>query len=517
MRAPLGARVATCRLLDPQLAGSFPPAILARPSAIVVNLETVKLVLTEERAFLTNLDDPSVAALAEELCRRLAAHATGGAAAGLPPKSLADLGGATAVAAGGVGAQLQLPFELQVLEVALETVCGRLEGLVSALEVATHPALDALTAKVSQLRGVLEALLDDEDDLRDLNLGARSAELGRRVTEAAEEAELERHAAELGEAASSEGGGDGGPAAGGGGALVGAEELGGAAQEPELLEAGSPGGAWGWVPAPERQEGRRGPAGEAGAEAGAAAAAQQATAADTQQQQQQAEQQELGGSPPPAAWEPLAASAGRGSVLSCGTTVSLGRSRGSSASSEWEDAAVEVVEALLQSFFFSMDQTWNRLRTLTGGAVAGWAAAAGAERSGGRAPRGGRPAAPLSRASPVTPRPFQPRPPENIDDTEDYINIQLDNKRNQLIGVDLVLTSVNAGSALIIAVTALFAMNMKQSPDWVPGEITGEVQTQGPYWSFVVIDVTLGLGAIALVASVFVYARMKGLLNLGGA
>lgn len=322
----LGVHARDLRLLDPQLAGSFPPAILARPSAIVVNLETVKLVLTEERAFLTNLDDPSVAALAEELCRRLAA-------------------------------------------------------------------------------------------------------------------------------------------------LVGAEELGGAAQEPELLEAGSPGGAWGWVPAPERQEGRRGPAGEAGAEAGAAAAAQQATAADTQQQQQQAEQQELGGSPPPAAWEPLAASAGHGSVLSCGTTVSLGRSRGSSASSEWEDAAVEVVEALLQSFFFSMDQTWNRLRTLT----------------------------------------------ENIDDTEDYINIQLDNKRNQLIGVDLVLTSVNAGSALIIAVTALFAMNMKQSPDWVPGEITGEVQTQGPYWSFVVIDVTLGLGAIALVASVFVYARMKGLLNLGGA
>ena len=40
--------------------------------------------------------------------------------------------------------------------------------------------------------------------------------------------------------------------------------------------------------------------------------------------------------------------------------------------------------------------------------------------------------------------------------------LQLDNKRNQLLGVDLLLTTCNAGTAFIVAVTALFAMNLKQ-------------------------------------------------------
>ena len=119
-----------CRLLDPLLAASYRPAILPREKGIVVSLEAVKMVLTEDAAYVTNLEDPVVAALAEEVCRRLALRGScgggGGSVSLRPSKSLADLGGAagTAVASGGVGAQLQLPFELQVLEVALETVRG---------------------------------------------------------------------------------------------------------------------------------------------------------------------------------------------------------------------------------------------------------------------------------------------------------------------------------------------------------------------------------------------------------
>ena len=60
-------------------------------------------------------------------------------------------------------------------------------------------------------------------------------------------------------------------------------------------------------------------------------------------------------------------------------------SSSSSASSEWEDAAVEVVEALLQAFYFSTDQAFNRVRTLA----------------------------------------------ETIDDAEDYINIQVMHQQQQ--------------------------------------------------------------------------------------
>lgn len=44
------------------------------------------------------------------------------------------------------------PFELRVLEAALEAVCSRLEADVAAVEAAAPPALDALTRGVSRLR-----------------------------------------------------------------------------------------------------------------------------------------------------------------------------------------------------------------------------------------------------------------------------------------------------------------------------------------------------------------------------
>lgn len=42
----------------------------------------------------------------------------------------------------------ELPFELKVLEIALECVSGDLEQLAEELESAAHPALDNLTSKV---------------------------------------------------------------------------------------------------------------------------------------------------------------------------------------------------------------------------------------------------------------------------------------------------------------------------------------------------------------------------------
>ena len=81
-------------------------------------------------------------------------------------------------------------------------------------------------------------------------------------------------------------------------------------------------------------------------------------------------------------------------------------------SEEEEEEAVEEVEQLLEAYFINLDNTWNKLQTLT----------------------------------------------EYIDDTEDFINIKLDSQRNQLIRLDLVLTSFTASVSLITAITSLFAM-----------------------------------------------------------
>lgn len=135
----------------------------------------------------------------------------------------------------------------------------------------------------------------------------------------------------------------------------------------------------------------------------------------------------------------------------------IAKSVASSATSLDSDEDVEVVEQLLESYFMRLDNTWNRLQTLT----------------------------------------------EYVDDTEDFINIELDSHRNQLIRLDLVLTSFTACMGLITAVTGLFAMNvyLRPGPDG-----------RGPYAWFVVISVSAGTGAILLFLSVLAYCRWQRLL-----
>ena len=99
--------------------------------------------------------------------------------------------------AGPADAVRQPPFEFRVLEVALETACGRLEAEVVDLEAHAAPALDALVATVSaahverlkRIRGALarlsarvtaarsevQRLLDDDSDMRDMFLTRKAA------------------------------------------------------------------------------------------------------------------------------------------------------------------------------------------------------------------------------------------------------------------------------------------------------------------------------------------------------
>jgi magnesium transporter len=50
---------------------------------------------------------------------------------------------------------------------------------------------------------------------------------------------------------------------------------------------------------------------------------------------------------------------------------------------------------------------------------------------------------------------------EYIDDTEDYVNIQLDNQRNELIQLQLTLTIASFGIAVNTFIAGAFAMNIQ--------------------------------------------------------
>ncbi|KAL4428791.1 hypothetical protein ABPG77_005229 [Micractinium sp. CCAP 211/92] len=210
--AGLGVQLRDLRLLDPQLATSYPSAILARERAIVVNLEFIKCIISMDNVYITSLEDQNTQQFVEELQRRLRAAAAAAAAGPTDlssgpsgmfvSRSVANLSGAAQ--GGGVplssisAAHEELPFELRALEICLDTVSQYLERLTGDLEAAAHPALDALTGKINTsnlervrriknrmvrlttrvetLREVLEKFLDDDSDMKDLNLTAKEAD-----------------------------------------------------------------------------------------------------------------------------------------------------------------------------------------------------------------------------------------------------------------------------------------------------------------------------------------------------
>eukprot|EP00890_Picochlorum_soloecismus_P000095 jgi/Picsp_1/1086/NSC_04569-R1_magnesium transporter mrs2-1 len=174
-----GIQLRDLRLLDPILVTSYPSAILCRERALVVNLEYVKMIIGLEKCYITNLNDENCVEFISELKRRLQSIAKGI----LPSKSTADLQSAKDHGSESSGTFEDLPFELR--------------RLTADLEAAAHPALDSLTSKVTTsnlervrriknrmvrlttrvetLREVLEKFLDDDSDMRDMNLAAREA------------------------------------------------------------------------------------------------------------------------------------------------------------------------------------------------------------------------------------------------------------------------------------------------------------------------------------------------------
>lgn len=90
---------------------------------------------------------------------------------------------------------------------------------------------------------------------------------------------------------------------------------------------------------------------------------------------------------------------------------------------------------------------------------------------------------------------------EYIDDTEDYINIQLDNHRNQLIQLELFLLSGTVSLSVYSLVAAIFGMNIPYP--WN--------KNHGYAFKWVVIFAAIVSGSVFM--SIMTYSRHKGLVG----
>ncbi|RDX98382.1 Magnesium transporter MRS2-2, partial [Mucuna pruriens] len=127
-------------------------------------------------------------------------------------------------------------------------------------------------------------------------------------------------------------------------------------------------------------------------------------------------------------------------------------SRASLATVRLDENDVEELEMLLEAYFSEIDHTLNKLTTLR----------------------------------------------EYIDDTEDYINIQLDNHRNQLIQLELFLSSGTVCLSFYSLVAAIFGMNIPYT--WN--------ENHGYMFKWVVI--VSGVFSALMFVMITAYARKKG-------
>ncbi|XP_022641209.1 magnesium transporter MRS2-2 isoform X2 [Vigna radiata var. radiata] len=130
-------------------------------------------------------------------------------------------------------------------------------------------------------------------------------------------------------------------------------------------------------------------------------------------------------------------------------------SRASLATVRLDENDVEELEMLLEAYFSEIDHTMNKLTTLR----------------------------------------------EYIDDTEDYINIQLDSHRNQLIQLELFLSSGTVCLSFYSLVTAIFGMNIPYT--W----------NDNHDYMFKWVVIVSGVLSAVMFVIITAYARNKGLVG----
>ncbi|KAL3154514.1 hypothetical protein ABBQ32_013975 [Trebouxia sp. C0010 RCD-2024] len=215
----LGIQVRDLRLLDPAMATSYPSAILCRDKALLVNMEHVKCIITTGYLLLLNGDQPSVLQFAEDVKFRLIHSKHAHAPKGAPPintkaqkkgsvmktsKSDSDLetyllinqSASSDTSSISYKSYEDTPFELKALEAVLDTVCVKLSAMTDELwkagdSVLRSPTVHTVTTllldkmrriknrmvrlktRVETIRELLEKFLEDEGDMKSMNLTAR--------------------------------------------------------------------------------------------------------------------------------------------------------------------------------------------------------------------------------------------------------------------------------------------------------------------------------------------------------
>ncbi|KAK4424401.1 Magnesium transporter MRS2-4 [Sesamum alatum] len=183
------------RILGPIFSHSS--SILAREKAMIVNLEFIRAIVTAEEVLLLDPLRQEVLPFVDQLRRQLPQK---GPSTHVADQTVTRNNGLQSPTAGQwlpvpeatEVLQDELPFEFQVLEIALEVVCTYLDSSVAELERDAYPALDELAinvstknlehvrslksnltrllARVQKVRDEIEHLLDDNEDMGQLYL-----------------------------------------------------------------------------------------------------------------------------------------------------------------------------------------------------------------------------------------------------------------------------------------------------------------------------------------------------------
>ncbi|GLT39979.1 hypothetical protein SLA2020_141430 [Shorea laevis] len=193
-RAGIPAR--DLRILGPVFSQSS--NILAREKAMVVNLEFIKAIVTAEEVMILDPLCQEVLLFVDQLRQQLPhksesrTHEADTADVNENELQVSTRGQWLPMPETVEGLQCELPFEFQVLEIALEVVCTFLDSRVAELERNAYPVLDELArnvstknlehvrslksnlthllARVQKVRDEIEQLLDDNEDMADLYL-----------------------------------------------------------------------------------------------------------------------------------------------------------------------------------------------------------------------------------------------------------------------------------------------------------------------------------------------------------
>ncbi|WOH05534.1 hypothetical protein DCAR_0624952 [Daucus carota subsp. sativus] len=172
---------------------SHSSTVLARERAMIVNLEFIKAIVTAEEILLLEPLRKEVIPFVDQLRLQFPLRSPrrmdgAGQLVIRDTEHLTPRGQSDAVEV----FQAELPFEFQILEIALELVCTSLESSVADLERVAYPMLDELArnvstknlervrstksnltrllARVQMVRDEIEHLLDDNEDMSHLYL-----------------------------------------------------------------------------------------------------------------------------------------------------------------------------------------------------------------------------------------------------------------------------------------------------------------------------------------------------------